>query len=247
MERVALITGAARRIGATIARTLHGRGLKVMLHYRGSAAEAASVCDELNALRPGSADKVQGDLLDVASLPALVTATLARFSRLDVLVNNASSFFPTPVGSIGEADWDDLVGSNVKAPVFLAQAAAAELRRNQGAIVSIADIHAERPMRDHLVYNIAKAGLVAATRSLARELGPQVRVNAVAPGANIWPEAQTSIDEEARRRIVEHSILKRPGTPQDIADAVAFLALDAHYVTGHILAVDGGRSVLMVD
>lgn len=247
MDRAVLITGAAKRIGAAIARALHQRGLNVMIHYRGSGIEAAALRDELNSLRPDSAELVQADLLNVNAMPALVKSVVDRFGRLDILVNNASSFFPTPIGCIDEPAWDDLVGTNVKAPVFLAQAAAAELRRNRGVIVNIADIHAERPMRNHLVYNVAKAGLVAATRSLARELGPDVRVNAVAPGANVWPQGDASIDGASRNCIVEYSVLKRPGTPTDIAGAVVFLALDAHYVTGHTLAVDGGRSVIIVD
>lgn len=247
MEKVALITGAAKRVGAVIAETLHGQGFNVIIHYRGSEQEAATLRDRLNARRASSAAIVQADLLRVADFPRLAEQAIALFGRLDALVNNASSFYPTPIGEIDEQAWDDLIGSNVKAPVFLAQAFARELQKNAGAIVNIADIHAERPMRNHLVYNIGKAGLVAATRSLARELGPEVRVNAVAPGANVWPEDMSFIDAAARQRIVDYSVLKRNGQPEDIAAAVKFLIMDAHFVTGHILAVDGGRSIVMAD
>lgn len=247
MEKVALITGAAKRVGSVIAETLHGQGFKVIIHYRGSEQEAVALRDRLNAKRVNSAAIVQADLLIVAEFEHFAQQVIGHFGRLDALVNNASSFYPTPIGQITETDWDDLIGSNVKAPVFLAQAFAAELKKNAGAIVNIADIHAERPMRNHLVYNVGKAGLVAATRSLARELGPEVRVNAVAPGANVWPEDMSFIDQAARQRIVDYSILKRNGSPEDIAAAVKFLIMDAHFVTGHILAVDGGRSIVMAD
>lgn len=243
-DKVILITGGARRIGAAIVRRLHAAGGKVMLHYRRSATAAEALADELNQIRPGSVEIVQGDLLDIAALPALVEATLLRFGRLDGLVNNASSFFPTPLGSIDLAAWDDLIGSNLKAPLFLCQAAAPALRASGGAIVNIADIHAERPMREHVVYSIAKAGLVALTRSLARELGPQVRVNAVAPGTNVWPEGDSVFDAAARQQILASVPLQRGGEPDDIAYAVQFL-LGAPYVSGQVLAVDGGRSVTL--
>ena len=247
MSKTALVTGGARRIGAAICKTLHAAGYDIVIHYRSSAGEAEALRDSLNQLRPHSANLVAGDLLDSARLPDLIAQAISRFGRLDALINNASSFFPTPLGSIDDRSWDDLIGTNVKAPVFLAQAAADSLRVHAGCIVNIADIHAERPMRNHLVYNVGKAALVAATRSLARELGPEVRVNAVAPGANIWPEDESFIDEAARQRILDHSILKRGGMPEDIAGAVRYLVTEARYVTGHILAVDGGRSIVMAD
>lgn len=240
--KVVLITGGAKRVGAATARQLHGLGAAVMIHYRSSAADAEALAAELNHQRANSAALVQGDLHDTAGLPRLVQAALDSFGRLDVLVNNASSFYPTAVGGIGEKDWHDLMGTNLKAPLFLSQAAAEALRHSHGCIVNIADIHAERPMKSYVVYSIAKAGLVALTKSLAHELGPYVRVNAVAPGPILWPEEDPSFDDAERRRIVAHTLLKREGSPEDIARAVTFLVQDAPYVTGVILPVDGGRS-----
>ncbi|MGC0153922.1 pteridine reductase [Chromobacterium vaccinii] len=244
-ERVALITGAARRVGAGIARLLHARGLRLVLHYRGSRADAEALAAELNAARPDSVRLVQADLLDAAALPALAEAALAAFGRLDGLINNASSFFPTEIGQIDEAAWHDLMGSNLKAPLLLSQALAPELTRRGGAIVGIADIHAERPMARHVVYNLAKAGHAQLIRSLAIELAPAVRVNGVAPGVNLWPEDAEEFGPDARARIEATIPLQRTGVPDDIARAVAFLLLDASYVTGQILAVDGGRSIVL--
>jgi len=241
--RAVLITGGAKRVGAAICRRLHGVGANLMIHYRSSAAEAQALQSELESHRPGSCALVRADLLDTAALPRLVGETVGRFGRLDVLINNASSFFPTAVGEITERIWDDLVGTNLKAPLFLSQAAAPELRRHRGAIVNIVDIHADRPMKNHLVYSTAKGGLVALTRSLARELGPEVRVNGVAPGAIIWPEDNAWSNAEERARIVAQTSLKRVGDPDDVARAVCFLVSDAPYITGQILAVDGGRSI----
>ncbi len=241
LKRV-LITGGAKRVGAAICRRLHAGGAKLMIHYRSSREEAQSLCDEMNRLRPDSAAWVQADLLDCAALAALVEASVRQFGRLDALINNASSFYPTAVGDIQEENWTDLIGTNLKAPLFLSQAAAPELRRNHGCIVNIADIHAERPMKSYVVYSLAKAGLVALTKSLAQELGPQVRVNAVAPGPILWPEDDPTFDDPERRRIVAHTLLKREGRPEDIANTVAFLVEDAPYITGVIVPVDGGRS-----
>ncbi len=242
-NRVVLITGGARRVGAAISRLLHAGGANLLVHYRSSAVEARALQAELNAIRPDSVALVQANLLNIAHLPTLVNETVQRFGRLDVLVNNASSFFPTPVGDITEDTWDDLIGTNLKTPLFLSQAAAPHLRRSEGCIVNIVDIHADRPMKNYLVYNAAKGGLVSLTRSLARELGPEVRVNGVAPGAILWPEDESWSDELARHRIIATTLLKRAGEPADIAKAVRFLVEDAPYVTGQILAVDGGRSV----
>jgi pteridine reductase len=240
--KVVLVTGGAKRVGAAICRRLHAAGASLMLHYRSSAGEARLLQSELNGARADSVALVQADLLDLRAMTPLVADTLARFARLDALVNNASSFYATPVGGITGAAWDDLVGTNLRAPLFLAQAAAPALKKAQGAIVNIADIHAERPLKNYVVYSIAKAGLVALTRSLARELAPEVRVNAVAPGPILWPE-DGSFDELARQRIVSHTPLRREGTPEDIAKAVHFLLADAPYVTGETIAVDGGRHV----
>ncbi len=243
-EKVALVTGGARRIGAGIVRELHAHGWRILLHYRSSAQDAQALADELNALRPGSVVLHQLDLLQTARLPELVAAAISHFGRLDALINNASSFYPTPLGQISEAVWDDLIGSNLKAPLFLAQAAAPELIKSGGAIVNIADIHVERPLAGFPVYTMAKAGVAAMTRVLARELAPQVRVNAVAPGVNLWPENDTDFDAAERERILATIPLDRNGQPQDIAQAILFL-LDAPYVTGVILPVDGGRNVFL--
>jgi pteridine reductase len=240
--KVALITGASRRVGAQIARALHGQGINLMIHYRSSAEAARALQDELNAVRADSVSLIQADLLATNLMPSLVTQTVAIFGRLDVLVNNASSFYPTPVGAITEKDWVDLMGTNLKAPIFLSQAAAYELRKHRGCIVNITDIHADRPMENYVVYSVAKAGLVALTKSLARELGPEVRVNGVAPGPIVWPEDDPNFDEVSRQRIISHTILKSAGEPSDIARTVRFLVCDAPYITGQIIAVDGGRS-----
>ncbi len=240
--KVVLITGGARRVGAASARVLHAAGADLMIHYRSSAAEARALQQELNALRADSVALVQADLHDTHALPALVDGTVAAFGGLDVLLNNASSFHPTPVGTITEADWTDLMGSNLKAPLFLSQAAAPELKKRRGCIINITDIHAERPMKRYTVYSVAKAGLVGLTKSLARELAPDVRVNGIAPGPVMWPDGDANFDEVSRQRIISHTLLKRAGDPHDIALAVRFFAMDTHYVTGQILAVDGGRS-----
>lgn len=238
---VILVTGAARRVGAEIARSLHKAGARLMLHYRHSATEVAELADTLNRQREGSAAIVQAELGDPAALQAAVTQTLDVYQRLDGLVNNASSFFPTPIGRIDEADWDNLIGSNLKGPLFLSQAAAPHLRLSQGSIVNITDIHAERPLKNYPLYCAAKAGLLGLTRALALELGPEIRVNAVAPGPVAWPEGE-SFSLAERDAIVAHTLLKRAGSPADIAGAVKFLLLDAPYVTGQVLNVDGGRT-----
>ncbi len=245
--KVFLITGAARRVGAGIARCLHQRGARLVLHYRGSRADAEALADELDTMRPGSVALLQGDLLDAGQLPGLIERAVACFGQLDGLVNNASSFFPTPVGEIDEAAWHDLMGSNLKAPLWLAQAAAPFLARRQGAIVGIVDIHAERPMKSHVVYSLAKAAHAQLIRSLALELAPRVRVNGVSPGANIWPEDDGGVFTAEVRSAIEATIpLARVGVPEDIARAVAFLlSADAAYITGQILAVDGGRSIVL--
>ena len=240
--KVVLITGGAKRVGAASARLLHAAGANLMIHYRSSAAEARALQDELNAVRAGSVALIQADLLDIGGLPSLVNQTVVTFGGLDVLLNNASSFYPTPVGTIAEKDWVDLMGSNLKAPLFLSQAAAPELKKRRGCIINITDIHAERPMKSYVVYSIAKAGLVGLTKSMARELAPEVRVNGIAPGPIMWPDGDTNFDEVSRQRIISHTMLKRAGDPIDIALAVRFFAMDTHFVTGQILAVDGGRS-----
>ena len=242
--KTVLITGGARRVGAAICRRLHLAGANLMLHYRTSAGEARLLQAELNHMRPDSVALIQADLLDIAKLPAVVEQTVQTYGQLDALVNNASSFFQTPIGDITAANWNDLLGTNLQAPLFLAQAAAPALKRAQGAIVNITDIHAERPLKNFVVYSIAKAGLMGLTRSLARELAPEVRVNAVAPGPILWPDDE-SFDELSRQRIISHTPLRREGTPDDIARAVHFLLADADYITGETINVDGGRNMAM--
>lgn len=239
--KTVLVTGAARRIGAAIAQAMHAAGANVVIHHRGSADAAAMLARDLNQSRKGSALTLHADLADLGSIANVVEQTLTRFARLDVLVNNASSFYPTPVGEITSRQWDDLIGSNLRAPLFLSQAAAPELKRTQGLILNLIDIHAWRPLRRHTVYSVAKAGLATLTRSLARELAPEVRVNGIAPGPVLWPDAD--LEPELKQEIMERTALKRMGTPDDVARAAVFFAQDAPYVTGQILAVDGGRSV----
>jgi len=241
--KAALITGGARRVGAAIARRLHAAGANVLLHYRDSHADAARLESELNALRAKSAATVKAELLAPIAPRALVTAALQAFGRLDILVNNASSFFAVEVGAIESSHWEELIGSNLRAPLFICQEAAPELAANQGSIINIIDIHADRPLKGYPVYTIAKSGLAALTRSLALELAPRVRVNGVSPGAIAWPD-DGQFDEKERSRILATTPLGRTGSPEDIAQAVHFLAC-APYVTGQVLAVDGGRSIFI--
>jgi len=241
--KTALITGGAKRLGAAIARRLHAAGASVLIHYRDSEAEAAKLEAELNGLRPRSAAKVKAELLAPIAPRALVSAALDAFGRLDLLVNNASSFFPVALGEIEPSHWEELVGSNVRAPLFISQQAAPELSKREGAIVNVVDIHAERPLKGYAVYSIAKAGLAALTRSLALELAPRVRVNGVSPGAIAWPD-DGQFDPAERGRILATTPLGRVGSPDDVAQAVHFLAT-APYVTGQIIAIDGGRSIFL--
>jgi len=241
--KVVLVTGGAKRVGAAICRRLHAAGAELAVHYHSSAQEALALQDELNELRPKSAAAFQADLLDLNALPQLVHKVVKKFGQLDALVNNASSFYATPLAEVDEQQWHDLLGTNLRAPLFLVQAAAVELRRRHGCIVNIADIHAERPMHGHLLYSVAKAGLAALTRALAQEMAPQVRVNAIAPGVIAWPEGEKWEDPELQRKIVAHTLLKREGEPDDVARTVAFLIQDAPYITGQVIAVDGGRSI----
>ena len=241
--KVVLITGGAKRVGAAICRELHANGANLMIHYNTSMQEARALQAELNLQRANSVAIIQGDLLNIAVLPSLVQETVKHFGKLDVLINNASSYFATEIGQINEENWHDLMGSNLKAPMFLAQAAAAELRKNHGCIVNITDMHIERPKKGYVVYSVAKAGLVTLTKSLAQELSPEVRVNAVAPGPVQWPDNNPQFDEVYRQRVISQTLLKRVGEAQDIAKAVKFLVADAPFITGHVLAVDGGRSL----
>jgi pteridine reductase len=241
--RAVLVTGGARRIGQAIVRRLHDGGANLVVHYRASAEQARSLEAELNARRAHSVALLQADLTQTQLLAGVIARAADAWGRLDALVNNASSFYPTAVGGIGEEAWDDLMGTNLKAPLFLSQAAAPALRKSGGSIVNITDIHAGRPMKGHVVYNVAKAGLATLTRSLARDLAPEVRVNAVAPGTILWPEHDLWTDENTRARIVARIPLQRMGEPDDIARAVEFFIAGAPYVTGQVLAVDGGRGL----
>ena len=240
--KTVLITGGAKRVGAEIARELHAAGASLAIHYRNSASEAEALAEELNGTRGKSAAIVPGELLEIEKLPVLVEFAVRSFGALDVLINNASTFYPTKIGEITPQAWDDLLGTNLKVPTFLSQAAAPALRKTRGLIINIVDIHALRPLRDHTVYCTAKAGLHMLTRSLAKELGPEVRVNGIAPGPILWPSGQQE-DKAKQAKIIERTILKRMGSPSDIAQTVLFLAAHAPYITGQIIAVDGGRSV----
>jgi pteridine reductase len=240
-NKVALVTGAARRIGAAIAGRLHSAGARVAIHFRGSANAAETLAGKFNTIRPDSAAAFQQDLQYTDEMPGLIADVTDWGGRLDILVNNASTFYPTPPGEITEDQWDELIGSNLKAPLFLSQAAIPELRRTSGVIINILDIHAQRPLRDYTVYGLAKAGLAMLTRSLAKDLAPDIRVNGVSPGAILWPEDNMS--DAVKTTILEQIPLRRCGDPDDIAGCVLYLTRDAHYMTGQIIVVDGGRSI----
>lgn len=239
--QVALVTGSALRVGAAIVRELHADGANVAIHYRRSGAPADALAAELNERREGSARTFQADLLDTPEIAGLVESVADWKGRLDIVVNNASSFYPTTLDQVTEEAWEDLIGSNLKAPLFVAKAAAPHLRKAGGSLINIVDIHAQRPLKDHLIYGPAKAGLAMLTRSLAKDLGPDIRVNGVSPGAILWPE--NGMEDSAKASILEQIPLKRTGGPEDIAGCVLYLVRDADYVTGQIIAVDGGRSV----
>ena len=238
---VVLITGAARRVGAVIAHTLHAAGYDVALHYRHSAAEATALADTLERQRAGSTLLLQGELADTAALPALVESLLAHYGRLDALVNNASAFYPTPVGEATPTQWNELFASNAQAPFFLSQAAVPALREARGGVVNLLDIYAERPLANHPLYCMAKAALAAMTRSLALDLAPLVRVNGVAPGAVMWPSDGKPYDDQ--QAMLARTPMQRAGTPEDVAGAVLWLLRDAPFVTGQVLRVDGGRTL----
>ena len=244
---VALVTGAARRIGAAIARRLHADGYDLALHYRGSQAEMQALAAELDAQRAGSVLVLQADLAEFDRLPELVAQTIGRHGRLDALVNNASNFFPTPIGNATPAQWDALMAVNARAPLFLSQAAAPHLRKARGAIVNLTDIHVGQPLHDHVIYGMAKAALAHMTRALALDLAPDVRVNAVAPGAILWPEQDDGSSDvksdAAKQGVLSRTPLARTGTPDEIAETVRWLLHDATYMTGQVLNVDGGRTL----
>jgi len=242
--KVALITGGARRVGAEIARVLHAHSMHLVIHYRSSKDDAHALQAELEKHRPKSVSLVKGDLLEVAQMPGIVKEAVAAFGRLDALINNASSFYPTPVGQATEEQWDDLIGTNLKAPFFIAQAAAPHLKQAHGCIVNIADIHGERPIKQYPIYSAAKAGLVMLTKSLARELAPDVRVNAIAPGTILWPEGEAELSADQQQAMLARIPLRRSGSPDDIARTALFLIRDAGYISGQVIAVCGGRTVV---
>lgn len=242
-SKVVLITGAGKRVGATIARHCHRQGMRVAIHYRRSATEAEALAQELNQQQHDTAITLQAELQNTDTYSDLIKKVITQWGKLDVLINNASSFYPTPLGEITEKNWNDLLGSNLKAPLFLSQAALPYLKPQQGCIINLVDIQAQRPLKKYPVYCIAKAGLVMLTKCLAKELGPAVRVNGVAPGIALWPDDDTEFNPTLREKIVGRTALKRAGTPADIADAVTFLIQHANYITGQIIAVDGGLSL----
>lgn len=236
-----MITGAARRVGAEIVKHLHQAGMNIILHYRSSEKDAMTLADSLNAHRADSVKLLKGDLKDYQQIPELIEQGIALFGKIDALINNASSFYPTDLKDVTEEIWEDLVGVNLKAPLYLTQALAAELKQNQGCIINIVDIHGDRPLKDYSVYSIAKAGLIMFTKSMARELAPEIRVNGIAPGAIMWPEEQHY--EGMHQQIIDRTALKREGNPRDIAETALFLIEHANYITGQIIAVDGGRTL----
>lgn len=242
-EKVALITGAARRIGAELARYLHKKSMKIALHYHHSLEAAQQLCDEFNQLRPDSAYLVAGDLSEFSVLDTIVKQSVEYFGRLDVLINNASCFYPTSINAVTEADWDDLMNTNLKAPFFLSQVAIPHLKKTRGCIINITDTHSLKPHKDYTPYGVSKAGLTMLTYALAKELAPEIRVNAVAPGVILWPEGKAQLDKTLQQKILQKIPLQKEGTPLEIAKAVWYLIHEAEYTTGQVLAVDGGRSI----
>lgn len=238
-QKVVLITGAAKRVGATVAKKLHDQGMRIAIHYRHSADEAQTLSRQLNDQRPNSSIALQSDLSDIKNLNQLVETVIETWGQLDVLVNNASNFYPTPIGEATQQHWDDLFASNAKAPFFLSQAAAPYLKKQQGCIINMVDIQARQPLKSHTIYCMAKSALLMMTKSLAKELGPEVRVNAIAPGVVLW--AAHEDDEVLQNKILARTALKRAGTPEDIATTMLFLIEHANYITGQMIAVDGGR------
>lgn len=240
-SKTVMITGAARRIGAEIAKHLHQSGMNIILHYRNSEKEATELADSLNAKRPDSVKFLYGNLKDYSNIPNLIRQAHGLFKNIDVLINNASSFYPTSLSEVNNEIWEDLIGVNLKAPLFLTQAVAPYLKESQGSIINIVDIHADRPLKGYPVYSIAKAGLVMLTKSMARELAPEVRVNGISPGAIMWPEVEQY--QNIHQEIISRTALKREGKPKDIAEAAHFLINHANYITGQIIAIDGGRTL----
>lgn len=239
--KVVLITGAAKRVGASIAQLCHQQGMRLAIHYRESAQHASTLCERFNQQRPHSAIALAADLRNFDTLEHLISQVIDEWGQLDVLINNASSFYPMPLAKVTPGTWEDVIASNLKAPFFLSQLASPYLKKQQGCIINLVDIQAQRPLKNYSVYCIAKAGLVMLTKSLAKELGPEIRVNAIAPGIVLWPDDETEIKEALREKIIARNALKRAGTPQDIANSAIFLINYANFITGQIITVDGGR------
>jgi pteridine reductase len=242
-SKVVLITGAGKRVGAAVAQYCHQLGMRLAIHYRESAQQASALSARFNQQRQNSAIALGADLCDIDKLGSLIVEVINKWGQLDVLINNASSFYPMPLAKVTPKIWEDVMASNLKAPFFLAQLAAPHLKQQKGCIINLVDIQAQRPLKNYSVYCIAKAGLVMLTKSLAKELGPDIRVNAIAPGIVLWPDDETEFSEALREKIVTRNALKRAGTPQDIANTAAFLINHADFITGQIIAVDGGRSL----
>ncbi len=240
--KTALLTGSARRIGAQSALTLHENGANIIIHYGRSKKEAKDLVDNLNSKRPGSAISLQADLLNIDEINQLAEQAGKAFDSLDILVNNASTFYPTPLDSLNEANWNDLMGSNLKAPMFLSQACYSALKKTKGCIINMVDIHARSPLRNHIIYSCAKAANIMLTRSLALEMGPDIRVNAIAPGAILWPENDSQMDTQAQHNIIQQIPLKKAGEATDIANTILFL-VSSDYINGQVIAVDGGRQL----
>ena len=242
--KTALITGAANRLGAQIARTLHQNGANLIIHYRESVANAHALEQELNALRAGSASCLQADLNNLEAITTLSNKAVQLYHGLDILINNASSFYPTPIGDINQNDWDDLIGSNLKAPLFLSQACYPYLRKAAGVIINMLDIYASLPLKNHSLYCCAKAGNQMLVKSLALEMAPEVRVNGIAPGAILWPENNDAVKPDYQKAILKKVPLQRLGSPESIAQTVMFLVAN-DYLTGEVIRVDGGRLIAL--
>ena len=240
-KKWALVTGGGKRIGATIAETLHNKGFNVAIHYNSSCDAADQLCAQLNAKQQDSSTAIGADLTDQDALENLIPSLIGKTKRLDVLVNNASTFYPTPIEKITLEDWENLLGTNLKAPLFLSKFAAKYLKQSQGIIINIVDIHSKKPLKEHPIYGSAKSGLAMLTRSLATDLAPDIRVNGISPGLILWPESSPS--EQVKNNILQQIPLKKIGNSEDIANCVLFLIEDAPYITGEIIAVDGGRSM----
>jgi len=239
-NKTVLITGAAKRIGASIAEHLHETGMDIIIHHNTSDKEAYGLVKKLNEIRPDSATTVQANLEQQKSYSSLISNSIKFKGKIDVLINNASAFYPTPINELNDAQWNEIININLKAPLFLAQLTAKSLRENKGCIINIADIHANKPLKDHSIYSLSKAGLITLTQSLAKELAPTVRVNAISPGAITWPD---EMDEKSKKIILEHTAMKKTGCMEDISKAVLFLIKDADYITGQVLNIDGGRTL----